>query len=411
MDTGKQTYGRAHLMILVILVSAVTAVVTVGAMRYGAPQYFEYREPSENLSSENRETKPPTVSSLPDMVEHAIPSVVSVVISADVPVTERYFEEYNPFGDLFGGGFGFQIPRERQIGTEKKQVGGGTGFFVSEDGFIITNKHVVDQDRVEFSVVTNEGKTYPIDVVAKDPVLDIAILKVKDATTTFPALPLGDSDMLRRGEQVIAIGNALAEFPNSVSVGVVSGLARNIVAQDGYGGRSESLSGLIQTDAAINPGNSGGPLLNAYGEVVGVNVAVANGSENIGFSLPISVVKKVFESVQEFGEIVRPYIGVRFMDITQEIAKENSLPVSYGVLVVRGENRAELAVVPGSPGDKAGIEENDIILEIDDVKLDGMVDFAEEIRKHAVGDSVKLRVLHDGKEQEVWVTLEKMPSE
>lgn len=404
---SQSSFSNAKLVVLTMLVSAVTAVVTVSVMRIGSPQMVAGKEES---SLEIRGTEIGRVrGAVPDVVEDTIPSVVSVVISADVPIIEQYLEEYNPWGGFFGG-FGFQIPRERQIGTEKKAIGGGTGFFVSSDGYIITNKHVVDQEDVEFSVVTNDGKSYAVTVVAKDPLLDIAILKVEDATTTFPALTFGNSDTIRLGEEVIAIGNALAEFPNSVSVGVVSGLARNIVARDSLG-TPEALEGVIQTDAAINPGNSGGPLLNSKGEVIGVNVAMANGSENIGFSLPVNTVKQVFDGVMEFGEIVRPYIGVRFMEITEAIAKANQLPIDYGILVVRGESRGELAVIPGSPADKAGIEENDIILEIEGEKIDEKINFAQKIRTYRVGDTITLTILHDGDEQEVKVTLEKAPTE
>lgn len=404
----ESSFSKARFMVLTILVSALTTVVTVYVMRIGEPSLVA--DIPEHSRAEHGGTHTSLPTTVPDVVAKTIPSVVSVVIRADVPVIERYFEEYNPWGGFFGGFGGLHIPRERQIGTEKKTVGGGTGFFVSEDGYIITNKHVVDQDGVEFSILTNDGATYPIEVVAKDPTLDVAVLKVKDATTTFPALTFGNSDTLRLGEEVIAIGNALAEFPNSVSVGVVSGLARNIVARDSFG-TPEALDGVIQTDAAINPGNSGGPLLNAYGEVVGVNVAVANGSENIGFALPIAVVREVFQDVKEFGEIVRPYIGVRFLEVTKEVAEENNLPYDYGVLVVRGDTRTDLAVRPGSPADKAGIEENDIILEIEGVKLDEHVNFAEKIRTYSVGDTVKLRVYHDGDEKVISVTLEKAPTD
>jgi serine protease Do len=395
-------------MVLSGMVAAVVAVLTVSAMRIAEPSHGTSDGALRPTVSSFESTR--SESSIPDVVEQSIPSVVSVVVSADMPVIERYMEDYNPFGDFFGRGFGFQIPRERQIGTEKRTIGAGTGFFVSEDGYIITNKHVVDEDGVEFSIVTNDGDTHDVTVVAKDPLLDIAVLKVVDATTAFPALSFGDSDVLRLGEEVIAIGNALAEFPNSVSVGVVSGLARDIVARDAYG-VPESLSGVIQTDAAINPGNSGGPLLNARGDVIGVNVAVANGSENIGFSLPINVVKEVFASVIEFGEIVRPYIGVRYLAITPAVASANDLPFDYGILVIRGETRMELAVIPGSPADKAGIEENDIILEVNGEKLGDGDDFATRIRKFAVGETITLRVYHNGDEKDVRVTLEKAPSE
>ncbi len=360
---------------------------------------------TETLSA----TESHTQAAIPDIVERAAPAVVSVVISANVPVVERYFENYDPFKDFFGGGFGFQIPQQRQIGTEKREIGGGTGFFVSKDGYIITNRHVVDTEKADYSVVTNEGKTYDVEVIAKDPSLDIAVLKVKKADQEFPFLSFGDSSALRLGSSVIAIGNALAEFPNTISVGVISGLSRHITAGD-RGGKTENLDGLIQTDAAINQGNSGGPLLDMQGTVIGVNVAVAGNSENIGFALPVDMVKNVYASVEQFGEIIRPYIGVRYVDINEALKKANNLSVDYGILVIRGENRTDLAVIPGSPADKAGIEENDIILEMDGKKLNGKENFAQIIRDHNVGDTVTLKLLHDGKEREIEVTLEKMPN-
>lgn len=347
---------------------------------------------------------------LPDTIERIVPAVVSIVVSADIPVIEQYYEEYNPFGDFFGRNFGFSIPRQRQIGTERQEIGGGTGFIVSHDGYIVTNRHVVDAEEASYSIVTNDGDTYDVEVVAKDPTLDIAVLKIiSDSETTFPFLPFGDSSAVRLGTPVIAVGNALAEFPNSVSLGIISGLSRNIVATSGFE-QSESLEGVIQTDAAINRGNSGGPLLTLDGRVVGVNVAVAGSGENIGFALPIQSVQSVYESVREHGEIVRPFIGVRYVEIDTEIARANNLSVDYGVLVIRGQNRTELAVIPGSPADKAGIEENDIILEINDERLDGTPSFAARIREFRVGDTLKLKVLHDGEEKEVEVVLEKMPA-
>lgn len=362
---------------------------------------------TEPVLSETATTNtPPTNTTVPDIVEQVIPAVVSISISADVPVFEQYYEDFwSPFGDFFGNGFGFQVPRQRQIGTERQEIGGGTGFFVSADGYLITNKHVVDQEGVEYTAVTQDGETYDVEVIAKDPSLDVAILKI-DSDTDFPFLTFAETENIRLGETVVAIGNALAEFPNSVSVGVVSGLSRDIIAGDGFRFR-ESLEGLIQTDAAINRGNSGGPLLNLNGEVIGVNVAMAGGSENIGFALPSDVVLSVYESVAEHGEIVRPFLGVRYLQITEDIAERNNLDVEYGVLIVRGETRGDLAVIPGSPADKAGLTENDIILEIDGQKLDGSTSLATLIRTYNVGDTVTLKVMQDGEEREVEVELDK----
>lgn len=349
-----------------------------------------------------------------DVVEKASPAVVSIVITKDVPIIEQYYQEFDPFGDdffqqFFGGrGFRFQIPQQRQNGTEKREIGGGSGFFISSDGYIVTNKHVVDDDEAEYTVLTTDGEKYDAEILAKDPALDVAILKVKG--NNFPYLSFGDSDLLKPGQTVIAIGNALAEFRNSVSVGVVSGLSRSIVAGDMFG-RSEYLEGVIQTDAAINPGNSGGPLLDIKGNVIGVNVAVDRGAENVGFALTSNTVKNIADSVQKYGEIVRPYIGVRYTLITETLKKKNNLPVDYGVLVSRGETPEDLAVIPGSPADKAGIVENDIILEVDGVKLEQGKSLATVIRGKRVGDIVKLKILHKGSEKIVEVKLEKAPKD
>jgi S1-C subfamily serine protease len=349
-----------------------------------------------------------------DVVGKASPAVVSIVITKDVPVIEQYYQEFDPFGDDFfndffgNNGFRFRVPQQKQNGTEKREVGGGSGFFISADGYIVTNKHVVDDDKAEYTVLTNDGKKYEAEILAKDSTLDVAILKVKGGD--FPYLSFGDSDKLKPGQTVIAIGNALAEFRNSVSVGVVSGLSRSVVAGDMFG-RSEQLEGVIQTDAAINPGNSGGPLLDIAGRVIGVNVAVSRGAENIGFALTSNTVKSIADSVQKHGEIVRPYLGVRYTQITENLKKKNNLTVDYGVLISRGETLEDLAVIPGSPADKAGIVENDIILEVDGVKLEQGKSLASIIRQKDIGQIVKLKILHKGSEKEVEVKLEKAPKD
>lgn len=394
------------IFIQTILVSFVTAalVLGVGHRLILVPQ-LQSQTVAEVLTEETVAAAITGNNDIPAVVEKAIPAVVSIAVTADVPVIERYYEDFwSPFGDFFGGG-GFQIPRERQVGTERQEIGGGTGFFVSADGYLVTNRHVVDQENVDYSVVTNDGDTYDATVVAKDPTLDVAILKIETGSD-LPFLTFAEIKDLRLGESVIAIGNALAEFPNSVSVGVVSGLSRNIVASNGFRS-TESLEGVIQTDAAINRGNSGGPLLNTRGEVIGVNVAVAGNGENIGFALPSNVVSAVYESVAEHGEIVRPFLGVRYLQINEEIAQRNNLDVDYGVLIVRGETRGDLAVIPGSPADKTGLTENDIILEVDGQKLDGSQSLSSILRTYNVDDEITLTVLQDGEETEISVTLEK----
>ena len=333
------------------------------------------------------------------VIEAANPAVVSVVITKDVPIYERYYEQY---------GFGFSVPRVRERGTEEREVGGGSGFLVSPDGLIVTNRHVVSDPDARYSILRSDGMSHEVEVLARDELLDVAILQVVDPPAAeLPHLSFGTSEDLQLGETVIAIGNALAEFDNSVSVGVVSGLSRSITASDGMGQREE-LREVIQTDAAINPGNSGGPLLNLAGEVIGVNVATSRGADNVSFALPAHIVAEVVASVEEYGEIVRPFIGVRYTMVTERLQELNSLPVDYGALVIRGRSNEELAVMPGSPADRAGIGENDIILAINGTEL-RETDLATVLREYQPGDTVTLRVYDSGEERTVTVTLTEAP--
>lgn len=349
-------------------------------------------------------------------VQKAQKSVVSIVISQNVPKYEQYFlqpnqqDNQNPFGDFFGNGFpqfNMQIPQLRQNGTQQQDIGGGSGFIVSPDGLIITNKHVVDQDGAQYTVFLNDGTKYNATVVAKDPVNDIALIKI-DAKG-LPSLQFADSSKLQVGQTAIAIGNALGEFQNTVSTGIISGLSRSITAGDAQG-QPEQLTEVLQTDAAINPGNSGGPLLNLAGDVVGVNVAIAQGSQNIGFALPANVVASVVTSVEKTGKISRAYLGVRYSAITPDIQKANNLSVDYGVVVLRGQNPQDLAVIPGSPANKAGIVEGDIILEADGMKLDEKTSLASIIAKKQPGDSIELKIISKGAQKTIKVTLEELKS-
>jgi S1-C subfamily serine protease len=221
----------------------------------------------------------------------------------------------------------------------------------------------------------------------------------------FPTLKLGDSDTLEVGETAIAIGNSLGEFANSVSRGIISGKQRSLSAGSSYG-ETEMLSGIIQTDAAINPGNSGGPLFNMKGEVIGVNVAMAQGAENIGFALPINQVKLRLAQVEKDGQIHVPYLGVRYVILSDALKKKHKLPYAYGALILRGRNVTDFAVAPGSPADKAGLKENDIILSVNGQKVTAEMPLANLLGSLEVGSTVTLEVYQGGAEKKLSVVLE-----
>lgn len=340
-------------------------------------------------------------------VKKVSPSVVSITISKNVPIIEEC--PYNPFSDLppdiqrfFGNQF-FEFYTPCPKGEKLKEVGWGTGFIISEDGLILTNKHVVLDVGASYTVLTNDGKKYNAKILARDPIQDLAILKIEGKN--FKPVDLGNSDELELGQSVIAIGNALGEFRNTVSVGVVSGLARTVTA--GGGGFEETIHDVIQTDAAINPGNSGGPLINLRGEVIGINTAMASGAENIGFAIPINKAKRAINSIKSKGKIEAPFLGVRYLIINSEIAKERKLPVDYGALI-EGDGKNP-AVVPNSPASRAGIQKGDIILEINGQKINENNTLAAIISRYSPGDWVNLKILREGREINISLQIGQYP--
>lgn len=341
-----------------------------------------------------------------EVVKKASPAVVSIVASAEVPTFELVPPSIpDDFGQFFG------IPQRRQNGTREQKIGAGTGFLVSSDGYIITNNHVVDEQEAEYAVYLNNGENrgekIEARVLARDPKNDLAVLKIDK--NNLPFLTFSDSEKLQVGQTVITIGYALGEFDNTVSKGVISGLSRSIVTGGGFVTPVERLKNLIQSDAAINPGNSGGPMLDIDGNVIGVNVAMAN-AENIGFALLGNDAKEVFQQVRDTGSIKKTenaFLGVRYMLITEAVKNNNNLPFNYGALISRGENRTDLAVTPGSPADKAGLVENDIILEVDGKKITETNQLADIIAEHNPGDEIVLRIYHKGEEKELKVVLDK----
>lgn len=340
-----------------------------------------------------------------DVVDKVSPAVVSVIVTKDLPTFNNQIQYPDFFRQFLGDDFNnfFGTPETGE--TEKQQIGSGSGFIVSADGLVVTNRHVVADEEAEYTVVTNTGEKYTATVLGRDPVHDLAVLKIEGSD--FPTINLGSSADLKPGQSVIAIGNALGQFSNTVSTGVISGLARSIDAF-GNGIGSERLIGLIQTDASINPGNSGGPLLDSDGNVIGINVAVAQNAQNIGFAIPIDQVKTVIDSVREHGRLIRAWLGVRYVIITPEVAKESQLAKDYGALIVRGDRPTELAIIDGSPAAKAGLKEHDIILEVNNQKISEENPLAIIISKGKPGDTLALKVWRDGKEITVNATLEEM---
>ncbi len=334
-------------------------------------------------------------------VKNVSPSVVSIMASRDVPKMQEFgFPFEDPFfRDFFGDRY--EIESQPEDDTSKQEISAGSGFIVSKDGYIVTNKHVVLYEDVDYTVVLNNEESYEATVVDRDTITDLAILKI-DADN-LPAVNLGDSANLEVGQTTIAIGNALGEFSNTVSTGVISGLSRTVLA--GGGGNTEKLTNVIQTDASINPGNSGGPLLNIAGEVIGINTAMASGAQNIGFAISINEVKSAINSVYDSGKIVRPWLGVRYIIINERIAKQNNLKQDYGALIIRA-SREELAVIPGSPADKAGLKENDIILEVNGKKVNNKQPLSYLISKHSPGETINLKVKSQGEEKNISLILE-----
>ena len=326
------------------------------------------------------------------IVEKASPAVVSIIITKDVPV----YVQSNSWGFY---------PSYYQDGTERQEVGGGTGFIISEDGVVLTNKHVVLDEDAYYTVLTLDGLKYSAKVLAKDPIQDIAFLQIEQEgeLVSFPKVNLGDSDNIRVGQTVIAIGNALGEYQNTVSVGIVSGLERTIEASGGS--FYETLKNVIQSDTAINKGNSGGPLLNLKGEVIGINTAIDIGGQNIAFAVPINKAKKDVQQMKDAGEIIYPFLGVRYVGIDSFVQEQENLLVDYGALVIRGQNE-EVAIMPDSAADKAGIIEGDIILELNGQKITTDNNLGEEIIKHSVGEEVSLKILRDTEEININIILE-----
>jgi serine protease Do len=318
-------------------------------------------------------------------VDTVSPSVVTVSIVKSRSLSRIF--EMDPF-DPFGGSM------QPQGSAQKVEQDIGTGFIVSEDGMIVTNKHVVSDTEAKYKVITKDDKTYEAQKIYRDPTNDIAIIKI--SASGLKPVTLGDSTNLKVGQMAIAIGTALGEFRNTVTVGVISGLGRGIMAGSPIEGSAERLDNVIQTDAAINPGNSGGPLLNSGGQVIGINTAVSSEGQNIGFAIPINVVKEALTQFNTTGKFSRPYLGVRYKMITRDIAILNEVP----------EGAYVQQVVSGSPAEKAGITQDDIITKLNGKKVtDKDGGLAKVIADTKVGQVVSVELWRDNETKTISVTI------
>lgn len=304
--------------------------------------------------------------------------------------------------------FGFSSPVE--------QEGAGTGIILSKDGYVMTNRHVVPSGTTAVSVTLSDGTTLTdVTVVGRtndsDP-LDIAFLKIGDTQgKELTAATIGDSSVLRTGDKVVAIGNALGQFQNTVTSGIISGYGRSVQASDSSGsaGSAETLQNLFQTDAAINQGNSGGPLVNMNGEVIGINTAIAGGSaQNIGFAIPINDAKGALEGILQNGKLERPYIGVRYITLTDDYAYQYNLSVKRGAYIAPSSGQS--SIISGSPADKAGLKEKDIITKVNGTVIDETRSLTSLVGQYKVGETVELTIIRDGKEQTVKIALAAVPA-
>lgn len=334
-----------------------------------------------------------------DTVREIMPAVVSIVISKNVKDLEK---ELALLPHLFPfGAPRVEIPKEEIDKKGMVQIGGGSGFFVDKSGIILTNKHVVADLNASYTVIGNDNEQYEAEILARDPINDVAILRI-EPKKPIKVVEIGDSSGLELGQTVIAVGNALGLFRNTVSKGIVSGLSRSIFAQATPQSIQE-MRGLIQTDAAINPGNSGGPLVDIFGRAIGINTAIVYGAQNIGFAIPINAAQRDIDDLRQFGRIKRPLLGLRYVTINDKLKEKLNLPVSYGALVL--SNGQETAVIPGSPAHKAKLKEKDIVLECNGEKISPEKTLQDFLETLSVGEKISLTVLRGSKKFATEITL------
>jgi S1-C subfamily serine protease len=360
---------------------------------------YAYNHNHANLISTSRAAKQQYISNESQLISQIAKDVGQSVVSIDVKG-----QQTTAVPDIFG----FSFPQTQQ--TEAA----GTGFIISSDGIIVTNRHVVPSGTTAVSVTLADGTTFDnVQVIGRTSDAsseDIAFLKIQDLNGhNLVPVSLGDSSKMQVGDRVIAIGNALGQFQNTVTTGIISGYGRDVTAGDQSGIQSnENLQDLFQTDAAINEGNSGGPLVNINGEVIGINTAVASDAQNIGFAQPINDLKALISSVLSSGQLQQPYLGVRYVSLTNDLAKEFNLKVNRGAYIVSSDT--EPAVISGSPAERAGLKDHDVITKVNNQTIDDKTSLTSALSKYKVGDTVTLTVVRDGKTMTIKATLGNAPT-
>ncbi len=337
-------------------------------------------------------------------IKNVMPAVVTIVIKKSLEEVKQDLKaEQASAKKVLDKIDVLSIPKDKIDAHGMVQIDGGSGFIVDTKGIVLTNKHVISDLSAEYTVITNNNEEYKAELLARDPVDDVAILKI-NPSKKLPTLEFGNSESVNLGQTVLAFGNALGIFQNTVSMGIISGLSRSIVAHTDPKAPAQEMRGLIQIDAAINPGNSGGPLTDMYGRVVGINAAIVSDAENISLAIPINAAVRDLEDVKKYGKIRRPLLGLHYLILNQDFSEKLHLPVSYGAIVMR-EHPMEKAVIPESPADDAGLKENDIILEWNGEKITTEKTILDFLETQNVGDLVQLKVLRGENEMDLALTL------
>ena len=333
-------------------------------------------------------------------IKKALPAAVSIVGNKQIP---RKKGESSQFWGLFEDKK-TSLNISSQLKKDFKKISSGSGFIISSDGIIATNSHLISPLVEEYRVILNSGEEFSAKILATDFINDLVLLKIEEKG--LPIIELGDSERLELGQTAIAIGTALGEFQNSVSVGVVSGLSRFISAKSMISGKVSKLRGLIQTDAAVNPGNSGGPLINLNGQAIGINTALVFGAENIGFAIPVHHLREDLREIKKYGKIREPYLGIRYLLLNSNLKKRNGLPVNYGALVISEDLPDDKAVMPNSPAEKAGIKEFDIILKCQNQEITEKMPLEEILKRLDNLKEVKFEILRKDKRLFLKATIE-----